>query len=122
MANINDYQIDLVKNSDCVATTADNASCVATVAAVAGRCHAVCKVDASFTSSTISKTLTITITTVAGARTIIKDIHGAGAIDFGVYGLQSIANSAVVATLAASGAGGTLGNVALTYYTTGPNN
>ena len=122
MAHIDDYLVDLVKNSDCLPVQANNAAAVATLAAVAGRCYAICKVDASFTSSTISKTLTITITTVAGARTIIKDIHGAGALDMGVYGLQAVANTAIVATLAASGAGGTLGHVAMTYYTTGPDN
>jgi 3-hydroxyisobutyrate dehydrogenase-like beta-hydroxyacid dehydrogenase len=114
--------IDLVKQSDCVTTSVDDGSTVATVAGVTGRCHAICKVDASFTSSTVSKTLTVAITTIAGVRSIVKDIHGAGAIDFGVFGLQATAGTDITATLAASGTGGVVGRVDLTYYTTGPNN
>jgi hypothetical protein len=117
-----DHLVDLVDGSDCAVASVDNGSNAVTIAAPgAGRCLVICKVDASFTSSTVSKTLTVAITTVGGARSIIKDIHGAGAIDFGIFGLQSIANTAIVVTLAASGAGGTLGRVAATYYTTGEN-
>ena len=121
MAAFEDHLVDLVKNSDVATDSQVAATATATLAAVANRCNVPCKIDASYSTSggAQSGLLTVNITTVAGVRAITKYIHGAGAIDFGIVGLQSIANSAVTAVLAA-GAGGVTGTVALTYYTTGP--
>ena len=116
MANINDYQIDLVKNSFVVVATDTAAIVTAAKAAAVGRHHIICKVDASYSSSTQSGELTILFGTTVVAR---KHVHSAGAVDFGIYGFQNpTANQAVSAVLAA-GAGGVVGDVVLTGYTTG---
>lgn len=125
MAGMTDYMIDIVKNSNTATASADNALATATVAAVGdatgpGRRHiVVTKVDASYSSSTISGLLRIFFgATVVGE----KYMHAAGAVDFGVFGLQNPTPAqAVSATLAASGSAGALGKIVLTYYVTGPN-
>jgi hypothetical protein len=120
--------IDIVKNSWTVVATADGALATATKAAAgvanatpvaAGqRHHGIVKVDASYESSTQSGLLQVKFgTTVVGS----KWIHGAGAIDFGVYGfLNPDSNEAVSAELAAGGAG-IEGHITMTGFTTGPN-
>jgi len=120
MAHLEDHLVDLVKNSDVATASAAAGIATATISAVAGRVNVICKVDAAYSTPTDSGLLTVTITTAGGARTITKYMHGAGAIDFGVFGLSCAAsNTAITAALAA---GGGTGVVAATYYTTGPNN
>ncbi len=119
MAHWIDYLIDLVKNSqvDTNQSSADTALTV-TRAAVAGRHQVVVKCDASYSSSSASGELTILFGTTIIAR---KDIHGAGAIDFGVFGHQNgTVNQLVEAQLAAGGAGVT-SDITFTTYSTGPN-
>ncbi len=118
MPHLSDYQIDLVKNSWVEVDTDDNSISQAVRAAAPGRRHVITKVDASYDTDTTSGELTVLFGAVIVAR---KFIHGAGAIDFGVYGLQNPdVNEIVQADLAASGTGGIVGDVALTGYTTGP--
>ena len=119
MANIRDYEIDIVKNSS-VQTNQSSADTELTVteAAVTGRHHVVVKCDASYSSSTASGLLTIKV----GTTTIgLKSVHGAGALDYGILGFQNpTVNSLISATLAAGGAGVT-GELTLTTYSTGAN-
>jgi hypothetical protein len=118
VANYLDYQIDVVKNSWTVRAQAEAGVATATKAAQAGGCHIICKVDASYETSTQTGLLTVNYGTTAIAT---KWIHGAGAIDFGVLGLQNPdANELVEAVLAAGGAG-VEGHVVVTGYTTGLN-
>src|SRR5437867_8993625 len=118
MAALEDHLIDLVKNSFVAIDQQTAALATATKAAQAQRHHVVCKVDASYSSSSQSGELVVKFGTTVVAR---KHIHGAGALDFGIYGFQNpTVNTAVSAELAA-GAGGIVGDVALTGYTTGPN-
>ena len=120
MAHINDYLIDLVKNSwvEDAGTGADNTALTQTHAAEAVRHHVVAKVDASYEVSTSSGLLQVKFGTVVVAS---KFIHGAGAIDFGVLGFQNpTVNQLVEAVLAAPGDAGVAGTLVLTGYTTGP--
>ena len=119
MPNLNDLLVDRVKNSWTeVSQSTANAAVTVTHAAVAGRRHIITKVDASYSSSTVSAELT-----VSQGATVIgrKYIHGAGAIDFGVDGLYNPdANEAVSATLAAGGSGVT-GDLTLQGFSTDGN-
>ena len=119
MAHWIDYLIDSVKNSqvDTQQSSADTAQTV-TRAAVAGRHHVILKCDASYSSSSASGELTLLFGTTVIAR---KDIHGAGAIDFGFLGHQNPdVNELVEAQLAAGGTGVT-SDITFTTYSTGPN-
>jgi hypothetical protein len=120
LAHILDHLLDVVKNSwvDTAQVTGLNK---VTHIAVAGRHHVICKVDASYASAAASHELRIYFDTGAGrvlkAR---KHIHGQGAIDFGVFGLQNpTVNQAVEAELDADASAG---DVTFTGYSTGPNN
>lgn len=117
MAAISDYLVDVVKNSGVAVDSQTAAIATATAAAVALRHNVVCKVDASYSSSTVSGLLTVTV----GTTVATKYIHGSGALDFGVLGFQNpTANQAITASLA-NGGGGIVGTVVMTFYTTGPN-
>src|SRR3990170_4756192 len=101
MASFMDYLVDLVKNSDTATDSQVNALATATVAAKTGRHNVALKVDASYNSSATSGLLQVKFGATVKAE---KYIHGAGAIDFGVYGLQNpVANQALTAELAAGG-------------------
>ncbi len=118
MAHIIDHVIDAVKNSWAIFDQQTNAVATATRAAEASRHHVLMKCDASYSDSTAAGEITISF----GATIILrKHIHGAGAIDLGVLGLQNPdANEAVSASLAAGGAA-VVGTINLVGYTTGPN-
>jgi len=118
MAHLFDYLLDLVRHSWVeVVQSAANSVGTVTRSAEAQRHHVVTKVDASFSASTSSAELTVSYNSVVIAR---KDIHGAGALDFGILGFENATvNTAVAASLAAGGAGVT-GDVTMTGYTTGP--
>jgi len=119
MAHWIDYLIDSVKNSqvDTQQSSADTPQTV-TRAAVAGRHHVILKCDASYSSSSASGELTLLFGSTIIAR---KDIHGAGAIDFGFLGHQNdTVNQLVEAQLAAGGSGVT-SDITFTTYSTGPN-
>lgn len=118
MASLADYQIDSVKSSFVVVTQATNAVATATKSAVAGRHHVVCKVDASYSSSSVSGELTVKFGTTVVAR---KHIHGAGAIDFGALGFQNPTVNDDVSAVLASGGVGIDGDITFTGYSTGPN-
>lgn len=118
MAHLIDYEIDVVKNSwVIVATSGAAAVATATKAAEVGRMHIVVKVDASYDTSTDSGLLEVKYASTVKGR---KDIHGAGALDYGLLGLQedTALNQAVTATLAA---GTAIGHITMTGYSTGPN-
>lgn len=117
MAHWIDYLIDQVKNSWVEkGESNDDEAITTTHAAVVGRHHVGVKFDASYESSSSSGLLQITYGTTIIAH---KDIHGAGAIDFGDLGFQnSTVNSLISATLAAGGAG-VKGHLTLTGYSTG---
>jgi hypothetical protein len=116
MAHLNDYQIDLVENSLVGVGQADNAILTVTHAAVAERHLVAVKVDASYSSSATSGELTILFGSTIIAR---KHIHGAGAMDFGTLGfLNRNKNEKIEVKLAASGAGGVLGDITFTAYST----
>ena len=116
MANINDYQVDVVKHHDTVVATASNSLATATASAAVGRHNVFLKCEASFSSSTASALLEIKFGSTVKYS---KYIHGAGAADAGVLGHENPdANEAISAELAAGGSGVT-GAVTLTFYTTG---
>lgn len=117
MASWMDYLVDVVKNSDVAYDSQVNAAATATAAASAGRHNVILKVDCSYSTSTVSGLLTVTV----GSRVFTKYIHGAGALDFGILGFQHpTANTAITAELA-SGGGGITGTIAMSFYRTGPN-
>jgi hypothetical protein len=118
VANYIDYQIDVVKNSWTVATSATAGIATATKAAAPGVVHVITKVDLSYSGSTQSGLATVNFGTVAQGT---KYIHGAGAIDFGVLGLQNPTANQLVEVVLAAGAGGIVGTIIMTGYTTGLN-
>ena len=117
MAHLMDYLVDMVRASQVKLGQATNAVATATLAAVAGSHNVIVKVDASYTTSTTSGLLTIKFGTTEVAR---KFVHGAGAIDFGIFGFENPdANELISAALAAGGVG-EVGEVVMACYTTGP--
>ena len=133
MASINDYTIDLVKGSwvekaNATALLATATRAAEGVAAITmppdgvrepagARHHVVVKVDASYSTSTQSGLLQVKFGTTVIAE---KYIHGAGAIDFGMYGHQNDTYNQAVSAELGAGAGGVVGTIAMTGYTTGP--
>ena len=118
MAHWLDYLIDIVKNAwtEPTAVGADNTAVTATHTGQAQRHHVVCKVDASYDDSAATGVLTVLHGTTNIGR---KHIHGAGAIDFGVFGFEnSTVNDDVSASLSAVAATG--GVITMTGYSTGP--
>lgn len=98
-----------------VTAEVDNALATATHAAKVGHKHVITKVEASYKTSATSGLLTVKRGATVVAR---KYIHGAGAMDFGDPGfLNTTANEAVSAELAASGSAGVTGAVSLFGYT-----
>jgi hypothetical protein len=119
VAHIDDHLLDAVKNSWSVPDQKTNDVAIATTAAIAGRHHVIFKVDASYSTATVDGEITILFGVAVVAR---KQIHGAGAIDFGIFGFQNpTVNQAVSAQLTAGGVG-VDGDVNMSGYTTGPNN
>lgn len=118
MASLEDYEIDSVKNS-IVAVAQDTAAIVtATVDAQPARHLVFMKCDASYSTSTQSGELTILFGTTIVAR---KHCHGQVGIDMPLLGFQNpTVNQKIEAKLSA-GAGGVIGDVVLTCYSTGPN-
>jgi hypothetical protein len=119
MAHLLDYLIDIVKNSWVEKGGATVGLLTVTRAAAVGRHHIICKVDASYASSTASHELRVYFNT-GGSRVIVgrKHIHGAGALDFGELGLQNpTINQAVEAELDADASAG---DITFTGYSTGP--
>ena len=117
MAHLQDYEIDRVKRSWTEpGTSTAGAELTVTHAAIAGDHHSVVKCDASYSDPTISGLLTIKFGSVTRG---VKHVHGAGALDFGEFGLENpTANDAVSATLAGGG-GAVVGTITLTGVTTG---
>lgn len=89
----------------------DNASSVASKAAVAGHKHVVMGVSASFSGTAASKLLEIKFGTTVVFEKYITD--GGEVITFGDGIKNPDTNELVSATLAASGTGGTVGKVAI---------
>ncbi len=118
MAHIDDYIADKVQHAWSEPGNATGALLTVTHAAVALRCHAVVKVDASYSVSTVSGLLTVFFGATEIGR---KYIHGSGAHDFStdVGYLNPDANVAVSATLD-SGGGGVVGTVTISGYETAP--
>ena len=85
------------------AKSSDDSVNTVTHAAEAGKRHVVTKIDASYETATTTGILTFKFgITQKGA----KDIHGAGALDLGFFGvLNPTANEKVEAALPAGGAG-----------------
>ena len=100
MADFIDYVektwVEFAKSSDASVNTVSHA-------AEAVKRHVVTKIDASYEESTTTGILTYKHGTTQKAG---KDIHGAGALDFGTFGLLNpTANEKVEAALAAGGLG-----------------
>lgn len=117
MAALDDYLIDTVKNSWVAVSQATAAITTATRAAQPGMHNVVCKVDASYETSTQSGELTVLFGTNVIAR---KTIHGSGAIDFGWKGYQNPTPNQLIEAKLAAGAAGIDGDVTVIGYTTGP--
>ncbi len=99
MSNFIDYientWVEFAKSSDDTTNTVSHA-------AEAGKRHVVTKVDASFETSTTTGILTLKFGTIQKGG---KDIHGAGALDYGTFGLLNpTANQKIEAELPAGGA------------------
>jgi len=118
MANYMDYMVDKNQHGFTEPGNATGALLTVTHAAVALRCFAVVKVDASYSVSTVSGLLTVFFGATEIGR---KYIHGSGALDFStdVGYLNPDANEAVSATLD-SGGGGVVGTVVISGYETAP--
>ena len=117
MADLQDYFMDIVKHSSVAVDSQTNAIATATIAAVPGQHNVLCKVDCSYSAVSVAGLITVTV----GSLVITKYIHGAGALDFGLLGLQNpTVNEAITVALADGGVGIT-GTVAATYYHTGSN-
>jgi hypothetical protein len=118
MAALEDYLIDFVKKSWTAVDSQTNAASNPIRAAEANRHQIIARVDASYSTSSIDGELTVLFGATVVAR---KHIHGAGAIDFGLFGFQNpTVNGAVSASLASGGVG-VVGDVTITGYSTGPN-
>lgn len=118
MPHVDDIQVDVVKHSwtEVGQSTAGDPVTVEH-AATPGRHHVAVKCDASYDTVGTSGELTVLFDGDVVSR---KHIHDAGALDFGVYGLQNpLINTVITATLDGGG-GGVLGDVTLTGYSTGP--
>jgi hypothetical protein len=118
VASFMDYLVDVVKNSWVVSASATANIATATKAAQPGCVHVITKIDLSYSGSTQSGLATVNFGTVALTT---KYIHGAGAIDFGVLGIQNPDANELVEVALAAGAGGVVGTVTMTGYTTGLN-
>lgn len=118
MAGHMDLFIDRFQHSWSEVGNATAAQLTVTKAAAALRAHAVVKVDASYSVSTVSGLLTVSF----GATEIGKKyIHGSGALDFAADPgiLNPDANETVVAVLD-SGGGGIVGTITMSGFTTAP--
>ena len=94
----------------------DNAASTATKAAAANKRHTLSVVIASYSTAATSGLLTITVTLNGTSSTITHYVHGADVIPLEIRGDE---NTAVSATLAASGTGGVVGRVNIVGHTTG---
>ena len=109
----NTHLLEQVVNGWSEVAQQTNAVATVTRAADAAKRHVVLKVDASYSSASVSGELTVLFGAAVVAR---KHIHGAGAIDLGTMGLRNPdLNEAVSASLAAGGAG-IVGDVTMTGY------
>lgn len=95
---------------------ADNSAATATKTAAAGKRHTLAVVSASYSSSSTTGLLTITVTLNATSSTITHYVHGADVIPLEIRG---DVNTSVAASLAASGTGGVVGRVNIIGHTTG---
>ena len=118
MANYMDLMVDKYQHGYSETGNATAALLTVTKAAVSNRCHAIVKVDASYSVSTVSGLLTVYFGTTEIGR---KYIHGSGALDFGadVGFVNTESNEKLEATLD-SGGGGVVGTIVLSGYTTAP--
>lgn len=94
----------------------DNAASTATKAAVANKRHTISTVSASYSTASTTGLLTITVTLGGTSSTITHYVHGADVIPLEIRG---DINTAVSASLAASGTGGVVGRVNMIGHTTG---
>lgn len=118
MAHSLDLLIDKYQHAYSEVGDATASQLTVTKAAVATRCHAVVKVDASYSVSTVSGLLTVSFGSTEIGR---KYIHGSGALDFGTDAgyMNPEANEAISAVLD-SGGGGIVGTIVLSGYTSAP--
>ncbi len=115
MPNINDFEHASINNSWTInGRSGDNAALTVTKAAEANGRHVVVKVDVSYSTSTVTGEVQVKFATTIKGR---KDVHGAGAIDFGQRGLLNpTKNEAVSAEFPAGGAG-VFGDLSVTGFT-----
>jgi hypothetical protein len=97
-----------------VTTSVDNGSTVATKAAISNQSHYVTSIHAGFSAAAAGKAITLTD---AGATIGTFHVTNQRDILFGGEGLRISTGGAVVATMVASGTGGTIGNVTMVGYT-----
>lgn len=118
MASYMDLLVDKAQHSFSEPGNTTAGILTVTHAAVAGRCHSIVKVDASYSASTVSGLLTVFFGATEKGR---KYIHGSGALDFSAdVGLFDVTpNEAVSATLD-SGGGGVVGTIVISGYETAP--
>ena len=117
MPHANDLVVDKYEHGWISPGDTTAAELTVTKSGVAGRAHAVTKVDASYSSGAVSGLLTVTFNGI----TAKKYIHGSGALDFSadVGYLDATAGNDIVAVLA-NGGGGIVGTIVMSGYTTSP--
>ena len=116
MPSIYDIHADRLEHAFAATGSATASLLTVTQTGIANRAHAVVKVDASYSTSTVSGLLTV----VLGSTTLgAKYIHGAGALDFAadVGYLDTVGGQTFTATLD-SGGGGIVGTIVMSGFTT----